>query len=199
MVSILRSRTHKFKHESVTVWIQKANHIVQGIFSQWLEDATLLETMLKTWIDHGPILSKSSIMDNTKEKAAMRRALTSNKNFKPLKNGTMLLSKWRGQLKSLHLDAGLPNGQKVLTSLGETINASLQFTDLTEMIHGIVGVNDQKNVFLRKAEASKFKLHWKAETMGDSISKSLDLLLKGSRLELTEGQTEGQESAGQHA
>ena len=188
MVSILRSRTHKFKHESLTAWLMKANVFVQNILKQWLEDASLLETMLKTWISHGPLLAKGSIMDIGDDKKAMRQALTTNKNFRPLKNGTALLAKWREGLKALHLDVGLPNGQQVLTSLGQTINVSLEFTDLTEMCHEVLQINEQKNNFLRKADANKFRLRWKSDQMGESIAKALELLLGDQKLEISDGQ-----------
>ena len=184
MVSILRSRTHKFKHESLTPWLSKANLFVQNTLKQWLEDAVLLENMLKTWISHGPLLAKGSIMDSGDDKKAMRQALTTNKNFRPLKNGTALLAKWRESLKALHLDVGLPNGQKVLTCLGETINVSLEFTDLTEMCHEVLQINEQKNNFLRKADANKFRLRWKGDQMGESIGKALEVLLSGQKLEI---------------
>jgi len=166
------------------VWLTKANVFVQNILKQWLEDASLLETMLKTWISHGPLLAKGSIMDIGDDKKAMRQALTTNKNFRPLKNGTALLAKWREGLKALHLDVGLPNGQKVLTCLGETINVSLEFTDLTEMCHEVLQINEQKNNFLRKADANKFRLRWKGDQMGESIGKALEVLLSGQKLEI---------------
>ena len=86
-----------------------------------------------------------------KEKAGLRKSLIEDKNYKPLKNGVQLLSRWRNSLKHIHADSGLPaGGQKTLQSLGETINSSLAWLDLIEMLDQITKIVEEKNALVRK-------------------------------------------------
>ena len=149
LVSILRSRTHKFKHHTLSGWLLNATSFIQDVLKQWLEDATLLDNMLKSWVNPAAMLAKGAIMD--KEKAALRKALIDDKNYKPLKNGVQLVSKWRNSLKNIHVDSGLPSsGSKVLQAVGEAINNSLAWLELIEMVDEITKIVNEKSVFLRK-------------------------------------------------
>ena len=149
-VSIMRARNHKFDHTSLTKWIASASDLLKGILKQWIEDTTLLEDAVKSFMTEGNgLIYKDTILD--KERAPLRKAMMTCKSWRPCKNGTALLAKWRGHLRALHQQHGVPDGERVLRNVGETVNTALSWCDLVECVHQVSQINEQKNVFVRKA------------------------------------------------
>ena len=149
-VSILRRRNHAFQHKWLGVWLTTAIQYIDNALKQWVEDAHLLANMVKGFIQdtQAALLHKSTILNP--EHAKTRKALVENKNFRPCKNGCALLAKWRTHLRKIHEDCGLAGGQEILKQTGDVINEACEWVELIEMIHKVLDINSQKNIFVPK-------------------------------------------------
>ena len=155
-VSVLKDRNHSFQHDSILKWAEASKTFLRESVKQWMADSVLLEEMLNGFTADAPaaVVAKPDIME--KENAALRQALLSNKSYKPCRNGTSLLARWRTHLRNLLTHGCLmPDGLDArVRAMGLCVNASLDWCELVEMVHELITVSGERNLFLREATFS---------------------------------------------